>query len=270
MLFELGELIYLNGNITTNKYPRGDQGINDIKRIFVNNLKGTIFTVELPNFLNGGQFLYTIKIFENLYAIEVKQNQISYNQTPYNGIYGFTPLGNLNGNLNGIQTNFNSDPNIKLNSLNTLEQLNQLNKINWVNNQINTMNKFNQNLNTSSQVQKTITKYIYYKLVDEWIYKKLFPILAFVKIVNGKPQLIKSMDEYNINKLSSETDEEIELRAEYLEANIITKKLVSKVLKKIIKRMCFNWYELNKNETTIQNVFLEYFKDLLEESIRRI
>ena len=256
MLFELRDTIYLNGNITTNRYPRGDMGINDIKNIFVNNLKGTIFAIELPNFLNGGQFLYTIKIFENLYAIEVKQNQISYSQTPSNGVYGF--IGP------------NPNPNIKLNSLSTLEQLNQINKLNWVNEQISTMNKFNQNLNTSYQVQKTITKYIYYKLVDEWIYKKLFPILAFVKIVNGKPQLIKSMDEYDINKLSSETDEDIELRADYLESNIITKKLVSKVLKKTVNRMCLNWYELDKHEKTIQNVFLEYLKDLLEESIRRL
>ena len=264
MLFELRDLIYLNGNIITNRYPRGDMGINDIKNIFVNNLKGTIFAIELPNFLNGGQFLYTIKIFENLYAIEVKQNQISYNQTPSNGVYGII------GPSNTMGSTINMDPNVKLNSLSTLEQLNQINKLNWVNNQISTMNKFNQNLNTSRQVQKTISKYIYYKLVDDWIYKKLFPILAFVKIVNNKPQLIKSMDEYNINKLASQTDEEIELRADYLESNIITKKLVSKVLKKTVKRMCLNWYELDKHEKTIQNVFLEYLKDLLEESIRRL
>jgi len=264
MLFEVGDTIYLSGNITTNRYPRGDMGVNDIKNIFVNNLKGTIFAIELPNFLNGGQFLYTIKIFENLYAIEVKQNQLSYNQIPSNGVYGFI------GPTNSLGSAINMDPNVKLNSLSTLEQLNQINKLNWVNEQISTMNKFNQNLNTSRQVQKTISKYIYYKLVDEWIYKKLFPILAFVKIVNGKPQLIKSMDEYNINKLASQTDEEIELRANYLETNIITKKLVSKVLKKTVNRMCLNWYELDKHEKTIQNVFLEYLKDLLEESIRRL
>lgn len=278
MLFELGDIIYLNGNITTNRYPRGDMGINDIKHIFANNLKGTIFAVELPNFLNGGQFLYTIKIFENLYAIEVKQNQLSHNPTSLNGIYGFTSPNKLynlttSSNINGLTKPgviFDNDPNIKLNSLSTLEQLNELNKLNWVNNQISTINNINNNLNTSPKVQKTISKYIYYKLVDEWIYKKLFPILAFVKIVNNKPQLIKSMDEYDINKLASETDEEIELRADYLESNIISKKLVSKVLKKTVNRMCLNWYELDKHEKIIQNVFLEYLKDLLEESIRRL
>jgi len=270
MLFEFGDIIYLNGNITTNRYPKGDIGINDIKQIFANNLKGTIFAIELPNFLNGGQFLYTIKIFENLYAIGVKQNQLSYSSISLNSIYNLTTLSNVNG-LTKPSVIFDTEPNIKLNSLSTLEQLNELNKLNWINNQISTINNnLNNNLNTSHQVQKTISKYIYYKLVDEWIYKKLFPILAFVKIVNNKPQLIKSMDEYDINKLASETDEDIELRANYLESNIITKKLVSKVLKKTVNRMCLNWYELDKHEKTIQNVFLEYLKDLLEESIRRL
>jgi len=260
MLLNIGTQVYLNGNITTNRYPRGDIGINDIKTIFVNNLKGTIYEIELPNLLNGGQFIYTIKIFENLYAIEIKQNQLSTIQMASNGY------------MVGIQPNiFNlspQNPNIKLSSLNTLEQLNELNKKTWINNQISQINKFNQNLNTSKQVQKTITKYIYYKLVDEWLYSKLFPLLAFVEIIDSKPQLIKSMSNYNINKLSSQTDDEIEIRVEYLEKNIITKKLVSKVLKRIIKRMCLNWYELDKHLKTIQEVLLEYFKDLLEEVIR--
>ncbi len=46
MLFEINEYVYLNGEILTNRYPRGDIGINDFKKFFANNLKGTIFTVE--------------------------------------------------------------------------------------------------------------------------------------------------------------------------------------------------------------------------------
>lgn len=255
MFYNIGEQVFLNGNIVTNKYPRGDIGVNDIKTIFVNNLKGTIYFVESPDLFNSGQFLYTVKIFENLYAVEVKQSQITNFQIPFNGIYN---------NYSSTPISLNQ-PNIKLNSLNTLDQLTQLNKLNFINNQIN---NFNQKLNTSKQVQKTISKFFYYKLVDNWLYNKLFPILAFVKIVDGSAQLIKSMGEYNINGLEFQTDKEIELRVAYLEKNIITKKLVFKVLKKIVKKMCFNWYELDKHIYKIQQVFLEYFKDLLEESIR--
>lgn len=87
MLFNVGEQVYLNGNIVTNKYPCGDIGVNDIKTIFVNNLRGTVYSIELPNLLNSGQFIYTIKIFENLYAIEITQKQITAMQIPTNSIY---------------------------------------------------------------------------------------------------------------------------------------------------------------------------------------
>lgn len=261
MLFEIGEQVYINGNIMTNKYPRGDIGINDIKTIFANNIKGTVYHIEYPSLINNEQFLYTIKIFENLYAIEVKHNQLSNVSFPINGIYN--PLSQSNIFNYNVQS-----PN--LNALNSLEQLNELNKTNWINNQIGQINNFTQNLNTSKNVQKTITKYIYYKLVDDWLYKKLFPILAFVKIINGKPYLISSMKDYDVDRLSTQTDLEIELRAKYLEQNIITKKFVSKVLKKIVKKMCINWYDLDKHQKTIQDVFFDYLKNLLEKSIETL
>ena len=261
MIFDIGEQVFINGNITTNRYPIGDIGLNNLKTIFANNLRGTIYSVELPNLLNLGQYIYTVKIFENLYAIEIKQNQISNIPIPSGLIYNQTPQQNI--------FNYNTDqPGIKLNSLNTLDQLNELNKINFVNDNIKQIYKFNQNLNVSKQVQKTISKYIYYKLIDDWLYTRLFPILAFVKIVDGNPQLIKSIKEYNISILSSQTNKEIEKRVEYLEKNIITKKLVFKVLKRIVKKMCLNWYELDKHVYKIQQVFIEYFKDLLEEVIK--
>jgi hypothetical protein len=187
MIFDIGEQVYLNGNITTNRYPTGDMGLNNLKTIFANNLRGTIYSVELPNLLNLGHYIYIVKIFENLYAIEIKQNQISNIPVPSGLIYNQTPQQNI--------FNYNTDqPGIKLNSLNTLDQLNELNKINFVNDNIKQIYKFNQNLNVSKQVQKTISKYIYYKLIDDWLYTRLFPILAFVKIVNGNPELIKSIN----------------------------------------------------------------------------
>ena len=265
MLYEVGEQVYLNRDIITNRYPRGDIGINDIKNIFANNIKGFIHDKELPSFFNGGQFLYTVKIFENLYAIEVTSNKLSYYPLgASNGLVGFTPQTKI------FDLVTNQPINIIPSALNNISQYNQISKLNYVNSQIQSQYISNQNLNTSKSIQKTISKYYYYKIVDEWLYKKLFHLLAFIEIHDGKTQLIKSMSKYSIEKLTSESDENIDLRIGYLEKNIITKKIVNKILKKIVKRMCFNWYELNKHEQTIAKVFLEYFKDLLETSINRI
>jgi hypothetical protein len=286
MLFEINESIYLNGNIITNRFPRGDIGINDIKNIVANNIKGIIFSIELPSLINQGQYLYTVKIFDYLYALNVKQTQISNIPASINGIYNFSSNSNLIQLNSQLSNQFNKMNNLneytRKNNLNEYDRMNnldkydrmnnldQFNKLNFINSQINAQNSFNQNLNNNNNIQKTFTKYIYYKLIDEWLYEKLIPILAFVEIVNSKAQLIKSMNKYSIEKLDLASDEEIEIRVEYLENKIITKKLVRLVLKKIVKKMCLNWYELNKYEKTIKKVFFEYLKDLLKESINSI
>lgn len=292
MIFELDEIVYLNGDILTNKYPRGDIGVNDIKNIFANNIRGTVYAIELPSFMNKGKFLYTIKIFENLYGIEILSNKISkypigtdglvyINNKPilinttqtnsnsnfvnFNGLDGLDRLDGLDG-LNGLN---GLNPNINFNPLNNLDQYNSLNKLNFINKQIqlqNTINK-NYNLNSDKNVQKTVSKYFYYKIIDEWLYKELFSLLGFVDLKDNKPKLIKSMNDYSVEKMASETNSDIELRVEYFESEIITKKIIRQILKKIVKRMCINWYDLDKKENVVKKVFLEYFTNLLKETI---
>lgn len=270
MVFELNENVYLNGEILTNRYPRGDIGVNDIKTIFAKNIKGTVYSIEFPSFMNKGQFLYTIKIFENLYGIEIVQSKISRYPIGTDGLVFINdnPVLIETNKTNSIQKN---PLGIGFNPLNTLDEYNTINKLNFINKQIqiqNTMNN-NYNLNSDKNVQKTISKYFYYKIIDEWLYKELFALLAFVEIIDNKPQLIKSMGKYSIEKLASESDEDIEKRVGYFESDIITKKIVKQILKKIVKRMCINWYELDKKENVVRKVFLEYFKNLLEESIKK-
>ena len=272
MIFQINEIVYLNGEILTNRYPRGDIGVNDIKTIFANNIKGIVFAIELPSFMNKGQFLYTIKIFENLYGIEIVQRKISKYPIGSTGTDGLVYIGNKPVLINTSTTQYlHKIPNgIGFNPLNNLDEYNTLNKLNFINKEIEIQNTINNyNLNSDKHVQKTISKYFYYKFIDEWLYKELFQLLAFVEIINGNTQLIKSMDKYSIEKLASESEAGIEKRVGYFESEIITKKLVKQILKKIVKRMCINWYDLEKKENMVRKVFLEYFNNLLEESIKK-
>jgi hypothetical protein len=273
MVFELNEIVYLNGEILTNRFPRGDIGVNDIKTIFANNIKGTVYSIEFPSFMNKGLFLYTIKIFENLFGIEIVQNKISKYPIGTDGLIF------INDKPVFIETNsFNSNKFVQKNPLgvgfnpiNTLEEYNTINKLNFINKQIQIQNTINNNynLNSDKNVQKTVSKYFYYKIIDEWLYKELFALLAFVEIVDSRPRLIKSIDKYSVEKLASESDENIEKRVGYFESDIITKKIIKQILKKIVKRMCINWYDLDKKENVVRKVFLEYFTNLLEESIKK-
>ncbi len=128
---------------------------------------------------------------------------------------------------------------------------------------------FYKDLNKDKSVQKTLTKYYYYKILDKWIYKELMPLLAFVDISNEKPQLIKSLDQYDVKKLVKNSDDEIEKKIDYLENILITKNMVRHVLKKICSDNNINWYDLDKNEEKIKSVFYNYLLDKLKYSIKK-
>lgn len=128
---------------------------------------------------------------------------------------------------------------------------------------------FYKDLNKDKSVQKTFTKYYYYKILDKWIYKELMPLLAFVDISGDKPQLIKSLSEYDVKKLASNSSEQIEKKINYLERVIITKDMVRHVLKKICSENDINWYDLDKNEKKIKTVFYNYLLDKLKDSIKK-
>lgn len=128
---------------------------------------------------------------------------------------------------------------------------------------------FYKDLNKDKSVQKTFTKYYYYKILDKWIYKELMPLLAFVDISGEKPQLIKSLSEYDVQKLASNSSEQIEKKINYLERVIITKDMVRHVLKKICSENNINWYDLDKNEKKIKTVFYNYLLDKLKDSIKK-
>ena len=125
-------------------------------------------------------------------------------------------------------------------------------------------------LNNNDKVKNTFTKYYYYKILDKWIYKKLFPLLAFIKIENGKPRLINSMSEYNIQELTTNSKEDIENKIDYMEKILLTKNMVKHVLKKICLTNNINWYDLNKYESYIKSIFYNYMLDKFKTAISSV
>lgn len=128
---------------------------------------------------------------------------------------------------------------------------------------------FYKDLNKDKSVQKTFSKYYFYKIIDKWIYKELLPLLAFVDTSSGKPQLIKSLEFFDVQKLASDSEEEIEKKVKYMENTLLTKDLVRHVLKKIVNENQINWYDLNKHERKIKKVFYNYLLDKLKDSISK-
>jgi len=127
---------------------------------------------------------------------------------------------------------------------------------------------FYKDLNKDKNVQKTLSKYYFYKIIDKWLYKDLLPLLAFIDISSGKPQLIKSLNNFDVQKLSNDSEADIKTKVEYMEKILLTKDMVRHVLKKICLENNVNWYDLNKYEKMIKKIFYNYLLDKLKEAIK--
>jgi len=120
-------------------------------------------------------------------------------------------------------------------------------------------------LNNDKTVIKTIVKYFYYKIIDKWLYNDLLPLLGFITIIDGKPKLIKNLNDYKIDKNS--ISDSIDAKIDYIENILITKNMVKHVLKKIVQKENVKWYNLYKYENQIKQKFYKYIKSKLEDAI---
>ena len=126
---------------------------------------------------------------------------------------------------------------------------------------------FYTDLNKDKSLHKVITKYFYYKILDKWLYNELLPLLAYLKIDDGKVKLIDNLADYSIEKLAMDTDKNIEKKISYMEDILITRDMVKHVLKKIINKNHIKWYDLYKKEFEVKKVFKDYISDKLEDAI---
>lgn len=130
-----------------------------------------------------------------------------------------------------------------------------------------TYGRFN-DLNKDKSIQKKITKYFLYKILDKWLYNDFRSLLGYVKISDGKPVLIRSMSDYNPDSISSDSVENIEKRIDYLEKILINRKLVKHVLKKIISENEIEWVKLNNHKPLIKKILRKYINSKLEDAVK--
>ena len=114
---------------------------------------------------------------------------------------------------------------------------------------------------------KSVTKHYYLLILEKWIYKELKSLLNYIKIVNGKPKLIDSMDEYK-DTIDEDDMETMDKKIVYLEKIILTRKMVKHVLSKLVnENVDIHWYNLRNYNDRIKRVFYRYLKNKFDEAI---
>ena len=115
-------------------------------------------------------------------------------------------------------------------------------------------------LDNSSVVQKDITKYFRFKMLDKWIYSEFSEVLKYLKVSGNKVDLVKSENEKNNNKLSNDSTHDLELKSDYIAENILTEYKTKRILMKIMAELNIKWYTLPQREDLVKEVMGKYLK----------
>lgn len=110
------------------------------------------------------------------------------------------------------------------------------------------------NLNADPRVHQRLVKYFYYKALDKWLYEDLIDILNYLKIRNGKVDIINSMKEYDPLAVDKESDDDIRKKIDFIEKFFLSKRLMARIIHEYVKHTGTNWVDLPKNEYFIRQI----------------
>lgn len=119
-------------------------------------------------------------------------------------------------------------------------------------------------LNEDKTVIKTVTKYYYYKLLENFLLTDMNDLLGYLKVSGNSVHFIKSKKEYS-NKLSPEKIEEMKIL--FLEENFLTKKMIYNIIKKYVNKHNVAWYKIQNDEKGFKSFLHQELKKLFEEQI---
>lgn len=123
-------------------------------------------------------------------------------------------------------------------------------------------------LNKYEAVRHKEASYFRYKILDKWIYEDMSNLLGYLEGNRDNIHLISDLSKYNKNAVVHDSEDVIEAKIQHLEDNIITKKVVYRILKNFVDGTKANWYELHKNEYFVKEALSNGLNEIITERIK--
>jgi hypothetical protein len=124
-------------------------------------------------------------------------------------------------------------------------------------------------LNKNPKIQKNMVKYIYYKLLDKWLYDDSSDILNYLTVnSNNKVVTIKSLNDYKSSNIDNDSDSVTDQKIKFIEKYVISKQDIFNILSKFIKETSINWYDIPKQEYFIRQVIEKKIIKKFKRSIK--
>jgi len=123
-------------------------------------------------------------------------------------------------------------------------------------------------MNDNYIVQRDVTRGIMYKTLDKWLYDDFPNVLKYLVVEkDGNVRLVKSEQEKENNKVSSNTVSELEAKSDYIGENILTENSMREILMRIMRETGLKWYELPHREQLLKDVIEKYLKKKLRKHL---
>lgn len=121
-------------------------------------------------------------------------------------------------------------------------------------------------LNKDPNVHDMVSKYVYYKLIDKWLYKDLSEMLNYFNISGNKVSIISSMSKYNRNKEHNATDKKKIIS--HLE-KILSIDDMYDAITEFRMEVDINWYDIPKNDYITKKFLKSYLKKMFRDMINK-
>jgi hypothetical protein len=124
-------------------------------------------------------------------------------------------------------------------------------------------------LNDNYLAQKQVTEWLLFRMLDKWLYNDdMCHILKYLKVSGGKVSVIENANEYKSNKICSDSIEDVEKKADFLEANYLDMHTMRKLLMKLVTQLGYKWYDLLEKESLVVDVVGKYLRKKLKENMK--
>ena len=104
-------------------------------------------------------------------------------------------------------------------------------------------------LNDSWLIRKEATKHLLHKVLDKWLYDDdLCYLLKYLKVHNGKVDLVSNDKEIDTNKICKDSIEDVEKKIDYIEENILGIEQMRKLIQRTIEETGIPWTNITQKQ----------------------
>jgi hypothetical protein len=123
-------------------------------------------------------------------------------------------------------------------------------------------------LNSDDTFINKVIRWVRYKMVNDWLYDEMRPLLSYFDVTEDGKVHWQTKDKFRESAYIGDSVDVMRKKIEYIEEEVLSKKLIKHVLEKFIDYNNLNWYDIKANKNKVARVFNAYLNRKFEDRLR--